>query len=67
MIPEMLNLLGCNKENFKKLLKSMDYRITEKEENTYFKYSPKKVFKKSFNKGNKKESPFGILKDLQLN
>ena len=21
MIPEMLNLLGCNKENFKKLLK----------------------------------------------
>ena len=67
MIPEMLNLLGCNKENFKKLLKSMDYRITEKEENTYFKYSPKKVFKKSFDKRNRKESPFGILKDLHLN
>ena len=35
----------------------MNYRITEKEENTYFKYSPKKVFKKSFDKKNKKESP----------
>ena len=67
MIPEMLNLLGCNKENFKKLLKNMNYKITEKKENIYFKYSPKKVFKKSFDKKRKKESPFGILKDLQLN
>ena len=25
MIPEMLNLLGCSKENFKKLLKNMNY------------------------------------------
>ena len=30
MIPEMLNLLGCNKENFKNLLKSMNYKIFEK-------------------------------------
>ena len=30
MIPEMLNLLGCNKENFKKLLKNMNYKIFEK-------------------------------------
>ena len=27
MMPEMLNLLGCNKENFKKLLKSMNYVV----------------------------------------
>ncbi len=67
MTPEMLNLLGCNKENFKKLLKNMNYKIIEKEENIYFKYSPKKVFKKTFEKKGKKESPFGILKDLQLN
>ena len=67
MVPEMLNLLGCNKENFKKLLKNMNYKITEKEENIYFRYSPKKVFKKTFNKKDKKESPFRILKDLQLN
>ena len=67
MVPEMLNLLGCNKENFRKLLKTMNYKITEKEENIYFKYSPKKVFKKSFAKKDKKESPFGILKNLHLN
>ena len=63
----ILNLLGCNKENFKKLLKNMNYKITEKKENVYFRYSPKKVFKKTFDKKDKKESPFGILKDLQLN
>ena len=63
----MLNLLGCSKENFKKLLKNMNYKIIEKEENIYFKYAPKKVFKKTFNNKSKKESPFGVLKDLQLN
>ena len=67
VIPEMLNLLGCNKENFKKLLKNMDYKIIEKEQNIYFRYAPQKVFKKTFNNKNKKESPFGVLKDLQLN
>jgi ATP-dependent RNA helicase SUPV3L1/SUV3 len=30
MIPEMLNLLGCNKDNFKKLLLNMGYRVIEK-------------------------------------
>ncbi len=67
MIPEMLNLLGCNKENFKKLLKNMNYKITERKDDVYFKYIPKKITKKISNKTNKKESPFNILKDLQLN
>ena len=31
MIPEMLNLLGCSKDNFKKLIKNMNYKIIEKE------------------------------------
>jgi len=66
MAPEMLNLLGCNKDNFKKLLKSMEYKITEKNNEVYFRYFPKKDFKKS-NKKIIKESPFGILKDLNLN
>ena len=38
MVPEMLNLLGCSKENFKKLLKNMGYRILEKNNETFFKY-----------------------------
>ncbi len=30
LIPEMLNLLGCSKDNFKKLLQKMNYKIKEK-------------------------------------
>ena len=66
MKPEMLNLLGCNKDNFKKLLKLMNYKILEKNNEVFFRYIPRKVFKKS-NKKIVKESPFGILKNLNLN
>jgi ATP-dependent RNA helicase SUPV3L1/SUV3 len=66
MIPEMLNLLGCSKENFKKLIKNMNYKIIEKKEELFFKYIPKKNNKKEFNKKIIKESPFGILKNLDL-
>ena len=66
MMPEMLNLLGCNKENFKKLLKNMDYKVTEKNEEVFFKYNPGKKFKKLDNK-TLKESPFGVLKNLNIN
>ena len=44
LIPEMLNLLGCNKENFVKLIKKMNYKTYEKNNNLYFKYMP---FKKN--------------------
>jgi ATP-dependent RNA helicase SUPV3L1/SUV3 len=67
MIPEMLNLLGCSKENFKKLLKSMNYKVIEKNDDMFFKYFPKKLNKKPSNKRIKKESPFEILKNLNLN
>jgi len=67
MIPEMLNLLGCNKENFKKLLENMNYNVFKKKDDIYFKYIPKKNknFRKKVSKV--KESPFGVLKDLNLN
>ena len=42
MIPEMLNLLGCSKENFKKILRNMNYKIIEKNDEVFFKYIPKK-------------------------
>ena len=67
MIPEMLNLLGCNKDNFKKILKSMGYKISEKNNEIFFKYHPSKKNKKIFEKKAIKESPFGILKNLNLN
>ena len=65
LVPEMLNLLGCSKDNFKKLLKNMNYKIIEKEKDVFFKYYPKKNPKKS-SKKIIKESPFGVLKNLNL-
>ena len=67
LVPEMLNLLGCSKDNFKKLLQKMNYKIFEKENETYFKYSPNKKFKKITTKKISNENPFKILKNLNLN
>ena len=66
MVPEMLNLLGCSKDNFKKLLKKMSYKIFDKEEETFFKYNPAKQFKKNSIKKISSENPFKILKNLDL-
>ena len=66
LVPEMLNLLGCSKDNFKKLIQKMNYKITEKNEDLFFKYTPQKKNKKSFNKKINKENPFDVLKNLNL-
>ena len=67
LIPEMLNLLGCNKENFIKLIKKMNYKSVEKENKVYFKYFPvkNKNYENNSNKTNK-NSPFNILKELSI-
>ena len=44
----------------------MNYKIFEKEDETYFKYSPIKKFKKFSSKKITNESPFKILKNLNL-
>ncbi|WP_440925959.1 helicase-related protein [Candidatus Pelagibacter sp.] len=67
LVPEMLNLLGCSKDNFKKLLQKMNYKIFEKENEIFFKYSPTKKFKKITPKKISNENPFKILKNLNLN
>ncbi len=66
VVPEMLNLLGCSKENFKKLLTKMNYKVFEKEKEIYFKYNPIKKFKKAEIKKVSKENPFEVLKNLNL-
>ena len=66
LIPEMLNLLGCNKDNFKRLLKIMGYKVFEKNNDIFFKYNPRKSSKK-VSKKFIKESPFKVLKNLNLN
>ena len=67
LIPEMLNLLGCNKENFKKLLQKMGYQFIQKEKDLFFKYKGVKSLKKISKKEINKESPFKVLKQLNLN
>ena len=67
LVPEMLNLLGCSKENFKKLIQKMNYKVTENKENIFFRYQPKKKIKKSFDKKTKRENPFKVLKNLNFN
>ena len=38
LTPEMLNLLGCSKDNFLKLIKKMNYKIYKKKDEFFFKY-----------------------------
>jgi ATP-dependent RNA helicase SUPV3L1/SUV3 len=66
LVPEMLNLLGCSKENFKKLIEKMNYKTYVKDGNFYFKYNPKKKIKKTFKKTEYLNSPFKVLKNLNF-
>ena len=67
LVPEMLNLLGCSKEDFLKLIKKMNYYSYEKDQETYFRYSPTKNTKKQFSsKILKKENAFSILKNINF-
>ena len=67
MVPEMLNLLGCSRDNLKKLLNNMQYKIIEKNDEVFFKYNPKRNINKSLKNKISKESPFGVLKNLSFN
>ena len=67
LIPEMLNLLGSNKENFIKLLQRMGYKTFKKDNDIYFKYIlNKKIVKKESKRVDKINNPFGILSQLNL-
>ena len=65
LLPKMLNLLGCNKENFLKLVKLMNYKSFEKNNEIYFKYVPKKSNFKNKSK-NLKDNPFKILNQINF-
>ncbi len=65
--PEMLNLLGCTKQNFIKLLKQMNYKIYERDKDFYLKYLPtKKVVNKKKDKKDYSNNPFLVLNQLDL-
>ncbi len=62
---EMMNLLGCSRENFHKLMNFMNYK-RDKEKDTYIFKGEKKKKTKIF-KFDKKENPFNKLLSLNLN
>jgi ATP-dependent RNA helicase SUPV3L1/SUV3 len=68
LIPEMLNLLGCSKDNFIKLIQNMKYKSYIKDKEIYFQYNPpKEKTKKIFKKKDTADSPFKVLKNINFN
>ena len=66
----MINLIGCTKENFYKLLELMDYKrkIIKDDKDEFFIYNPKfakQLKEKKANKTNK-DNPFGKLSELRF-
>ncbi len=66
LIPEMLNLLGCNKENFVKLIKKMNYKTFEIDNQIHFKYIPMRKMIKRDNNKKFNDNPFNVLSQLNL-
>ena len=65
LVPKMLNLLGCNKENFLKLIKKMNYNVSLENDKYFFKYSPiRKINKKNKDKF-QNDNPFAALKRVK--
>ena len=66
LVPKMLNLLGCSKENFLKLIKKMNYNVSLENDKYFFKYAPiKKINAKTKNKF-QSDNPFAALKELNI-
>ena len=67
---DMINLIGCSKENFFKLLELMEYRpkkISDSKDE-FFVYKPKFISNKNEQKSKKinKDSPFDKLSELRF-
>ena len=66
VIPKMLNLLGCSKENFIKLIKKMNYNVTLENDKYFFKYNPIRKFSKKNKDKIQNDNPFAALKRLNI-
>jgi len=67
LVPEMLNLLGCSKDNFIKLIQKMNYKTFKENNEYYFKYTPiKQKIKKFINKDKNMDNPFSVLKNINF-
>ena len=66
LAPKMLNLLGCSKENFLKLIKKMNYNVSLENDKYFFKYSPNKKTNKLTKSKFQSDNPFAALKQLNI-
>ena len=66
---DMINLIGCSKEHFFKLLKLMNYKnkIIKGNKEEYFAYNPKYKKESKIIKKSKKNNPFNKLSELRFN
>ena len=64
----MINLIGCNKENFFKLFELMNYKRKKNEKNNeeFFVYQPKYTANKKNTTKISKNNPFGKLSELRF-
>ena len=62
----MMNLLGCSKDDFNKLLLNMNYKKDKDKDNYLFKGDVQKIIKKKIFKTKINESPFNKLLSLNL-
>ena len=62
----MLNLLGCNKENFLKLIKKMNYNVSLENDKYFFKYNPIRKINKNSKSKFQGDNPFAVLKELNI-
>ena len=66
LVPKMLNLLGCSKENFLKLIKKMNYNVSLENDKYFFKYNPTKKINKKTKGKFQNDNPFAALKQLNI-
>ena len=64
----MMNLVGCSKENFFKLMRLMNYKLEKTKDNKeeFFIYNPKYSKNKNISKKPNKHNPFEKLSEMRF-
>ncbi len=66
LVPKMLNLLGCTRDNFLKLIKKMNYNVSLENDKYFLKYISNKKINKAPKDKFRSDNPFAALKELNL-
>jgi len=66
LVPKMLNLLGCSRDNFLKLIKKMNYNVSLENDKYFLKYNPSKKINRTPKENLRSDNPFAALKELNL-